>query len=198
MDWGSVILSLVLLGLVALVIARPVIRQRRSSSKSSSVAEALRAEREAILTALRDLDFDHATGKVCADDYQPQRAELLARGVAVLKQMDAQPAATNHNGHSGDSLERRIAARRRRLPADSSDDALEAAIAARRRSVRQPSPETANCPHCRALVRAEDKFCFQCGQFLDQRCGQCGSQVQPEDKFCGRCGAKLNLTESVE
>ena len=49
----------------------------------------LQAEREAVLTAVRDLDFDYQTGKFSEEDYLAQRESLMEHGVAILKQIDA-------------------------------------------------------------------------------------------------------------
>jgi hypothetical protein len=49
----------------------------------------LQAEREGVLLALRDLDFDYQTGKFTEADYRNQRELLVQRGVALLKQIDA-------------------------------------------------------------------------------------------------------------
>jgi hypothetical protein len=47
--------------------------KRTTGSDLSPLAE-LSAQREAILVALRDLDFDYSTGKLVEDDYRQQRA----------------------------------------------------------------------------------------------------------------------------
>jgi hypothetical protein len=49
----------------------------------------MQAEREGVLLALRDLDFDYQTGKFTEEDYQAQREVLLQRGVTLLQQIDA-------------------------------------------------------------------------------------------------------------
>ncbi len=53
----------------------------------------LERERAAILRAVRDLDFDHQMGKLSDEDYEPLRAELRARGVAMTKMLDARRGA---------------------------------------------------------------------------------------------------------
>ena len=50
-----------------------------------------------------------------------------------------------------------------------------------------------HCPNCGAVVRAEDKFCWNCGAKLvyTYKCPNCGAEVSSEDKFCRNCGYKL-------
>ncbi len=134
MDIGSLLIGLALLIGVAFFVIQPFLERRALREKPVTEAEALTAERESLLIALRDLDFDYATGKITTEDYAPQRAVLLARGVAVLKQLDALGAATD----------------------DSADDEIERAIAQRRRA--RPT-----CTECGVALEAGDRFCRSCG-----------------------------------
>ncbi|MCS6911205.1 MAG: hypothetical protein NZM11_11675, partial [Anaerolineales bacterium] len=62
MDIGSVLIGMALLIGVAFFVLQPFLEQRALREKRVTEVEALNAEREALLIALRDLDFDHATG----------------------------------------------------------------------------------------------------------------------------------------
>jgi len=134
MDIGSLLIGLALFIGVAFFVIQPFLERRAPREKPVTEAEALTAERESLLIALRDLDFDYATGKITTEDYTPQRAALLARGVAVLKQLDALGATTG----------------------DSADDEIERAIAQRRRA-------RSTCAECGAALEAGDRFCHSCG-----------------------------------
>ena len=50
-----------------------------------------------------------------------------------------------------------------------------------------------HCPKCGALVRTDDKFCWNCGAKLIfiYQCPNCGADVSSEDRFCRNCGYKL-------
>jgi hypothetical protein len=143
MDIGSVLIGMALLVGVAFFVLQPFLEQRTLREKRVTEAEALLAERESLLIALRDLDFDHATGKITTEDYTPQRAELMARGVAVLKRLDALGASA---------------------PA-SFDEEIEQAIARRRarRAAGDREPGGATCAECGAALEAGDRFCSSCG-----------------------------------
>jgi len=136
MDIGSLLLALALLILVAAFVAQPLMDKRRHSS-APAPADELVSRREAVLTELRDLDFDYSTGKVNEDDYAAQRARLTANGAEVLRQLAAVKSAA-----PDDPLEKMIAARRQARPA---------------------APGAMFCPNCGKPLRAGDKFCAACG-----------------------------------
>lgn len=179
MDIGSLLLGLALgLGII-FIVAQPFLDGQNVREKKLSETDALITEREQLLTALRDLDFDRATGKITDEDYAPQRAQLVAQSATVLKQLDAlQPAVPTAS------------------PSLPLEDLIEAEIAARRQHVPtngHASPAPAGkpaCPHCGALAHLGDRFCPQCGGTLAHLCSTCGHTLQPDDRFCSRCGAK--------
>jgi len=190
MDIGSLLLSLALLLLVGFIVARPILEQRGAREKEISRADQLVAERESLLTALRDLDFDHATGKISDEDYAPQRAQLVAQGVAVLKQLDAlRPALREDTASAADEIERAVAARRKTRAAATVEDQIEAEVAARRKPV--PAANAVICPNCGASAQPGDRFCPKCGQTLALTCANCGAPAHPGDQFCATCGTKL-------
>ncbi len=208
MDIGSLLLGLALLLLVAFIVARPILDRQGLPEKETSQAERLAAERETLLAALRDLDFDHATGKISDEDYTPQRARLVAQGVAVLRQLDAVgPAMPEHALSAEDAIERAVAARRRPdgarvapRAAQSADDVIEAEVAARRKSAPvqrpAPTPDSVTCANCGALAKPGDRFCPKCGQVLALTCPTCAHLIRPDDRFCAACGAKLQPAET--
>lgn len=187
MDLGSLLLGLALLAIVVFLVARPLIERRGVRERAVSETDQLIAERESVLAALRDLDFDHAMGKTSDEDYAPQRASLVAQGAEVLKKLDA--LGTGGQGN-GDEIERLVATRRKTRPAGAPRDEVEARIAMRR---GQKVPSAGDCPHCAAPIQAGDQYCGKCGQALPS-CPQCGKPHALADKFCGKCGTKLPAT----
>ena len=177
MDLGSLLLGLALLLMVSFLVARPLLlggdpRERPARDRQ---ADQLYFDRERVLAQLRDLDFDHATGKLAEDDYAAQRANLVAQGVAVLKQLDALgPGAARPNG------------------ADPSPaDEIEAAItAARQRSVHQPltAAEPASAASDQPNRRTGAKLTAGASSVT---CPNCGRAARPGDQFCGGCGQRL-------
>ncbi len=89
MDLGSIFILLSLLILTALYIGRPL--YERGATTVSPVEHkhsALLAERDRILDALSELDFDHDLGKIPEGDYPLRRKQLVQRGAEVLRQLD--------------------------------------------------------------------------------------------------------------
>jgi len=58
---------------------------------------------------------------------------------------------------------------------------------------KEEKEEELHCPNCGAVVRPEDKYCWNCGAKLVfiYKCPNCGAEVSSEDKYCRHCGYKL-------
>lgn len=183
MDIGSIFLILGLLLLVALYVGRPLM-ERRSTAVTEEEHElsALLAERDRILNALQELDFDYTLGKIPEEDYPAQRTMLLQKGANVLRSIDV-----HQNGVDGHRPEEEAEAR------------IEAAIAARRAVAGSP-PEaaTARARSAPAAITQDDELE---GMIAARRrvrqeksagfCPQCGGPVQKSDRFCPKCGTQL-------
>jgi hypothetical protein len=169
-----ILFMLALVGGVAWFVARPFIEARKSINLSSQDQKisALMAERDRVLTALQELDFDNTLGKIPAEDYPVQRAELLQRGAEVLKSLDelTPPAKRNDKAvKAEDRVEAAIAVRRTdgavAGPSADANDDVESLIAARRSALKGKSGGF--CPKCGRPVLVSDKFCPHCGKSID-------------------------------
>jgi len=69
---------------------------------------------------------------------------------------------------------------------------LDAEQAAQKTRAPEPAalPLASSCPHCRAQVDANAKFCPECGKSLalPTACGKCGAKFVAAGKFCPECG----------
>ena len=142
-------------------------RGRRTTAEAHEVS-ALMAERDRVVNALQELDFDFNLNKIPAEDYPVQRAELLKKGAEVLKKLDE--LAPNEVGASAeDRVEKAVAARRADLASTSDtvrdDDDVEALIAARRKTRKEKSGGF--CPRCGKPVLVSDRFCPHCGKSIN-------------------------------
>jgi len=55
-----------------------------------------------------------------------------------------------------------------------------------------PTPSArAACPSCGRPVRADAKFCPNCGTKLELTCSGCGASLRAGSKFCDNCGASV-------
>jgi hypothetical protein len=173
MDIGAIFLILALALLVALFVTRPFMEQRSMTAVTAEEQElsALMAERDRLITALQELDFDHTLGKIPAEDYPPMRADLLQRAADILRKLDnlqpqqpAEEAAENR-------IEAVIAARRADAAVNKSapekalsDDDLEQLIATRKAGRKEKSGGF--CPKCGKPVLHSDRFCPHCGKSI--------------------------------
>jgi hypothetical protein len=122
------------------------------------------SEREAAVAALREIEFDRATGKLSDDDY----AELKSRytGEAVLAMRREQVGLTAAGGQP-------------------TDDEIEAAVLAYRRQGHA-------CAECGPRPEPDAIFCSNCGRYLHDRCADCGAPVVALDaRYCLNCGNRL-------
>ena len=185
MDIGSILIILALLVLVVLFVGRPLFEKQTSpaseqAEKQEHDLSAQLAERDRILNALRELDFDYALGKIPPEDYPAQRAQLVQEGVDVLRKLD----------------ELQDVAGQAEL-----DARIEAEVARRRADLaRQPSLAVPAGAAAASMVAvgADDDLEVILAQRRRQRqeraagfCPQCGGPVQISDRFCPKCGATL-------
>jgi hypothetical protein len=166
MDLGSIFLILAVFIGVALYVARPFFERRgKSLTKADHDLSHLLAERDQVLTALQELEFDHILGKIPEEDYPAQRNALLVKGAETLRQLDAyQPPSSQQTAE--DRLEAAVAARRivaasASAGAPRADDQLEVIIAERRRA--REGKSAGFCHKCGSPLQISDRFCPRCG-----------------------------------
>ncbi len=92
MSIEGTIAALVMLVAGVAWLALPVLRRKYSASADELARlkerETLLATYERTLTALRDVDEDHLTGKLAQADYEAERAYWTDQGVAVLQALE--------------------------------------------------------------------------------------------------------------
>ena len=140
----SVLIGGVLLGAgVLLFVLEPVFSGKSAPLyDGDDVFDEGAARRRVALTALRDLEYDRATGKLDEDDYGQLRTELSRE-------------ALEHLGEEGEDDGR---------GPDRASRELEEEIAELRRAIR----EGMQCGACEHLNRLGAKFCSRCGEGLGQ------------------------------
>lgn len=177
MDLGSIFLILALALLVAWYVSRPFFtvqngRVHVDTSSREHQRSALLAERDRLLHAIQELDFDNALGKIPEEDYPQQRAYMLSRAAEVLRALDA----LDHREPGEQDFEAQVeAALTARRASPSTEDALPRAdevdvsqndeleeLLARRRRERQ-GKAAGFCPRCGKPIQKTDRFCPKCG-----------------------------------
>jgi len=172
-DLAAILLLLALLVAIALFLTAPLFGRpsgRRVSPETLEVSS-LMAERDRLISALQELDFDFKLGKVPEEDYPAQRSDLLERGAGILRKLDAlQPTlavAAASASDAEDRVEQAAAAGRAdssRRPGMLADDKIESMLAVRR-AARQ-AKSAGFCPRCGKPVLVTDQFCPNCGNGL--------------------------------
>ncbi len=117
------------------------------------------------IEALREIEFDRATGKLSDDDYDGMKARYTAQALVELRATDAM-------GTRGAAPE---------TPADVAE-----------RLVKKYRPGSTIC-HTHGLRPEPDAlFCSECGAYLPGKCEQCGTAVTAAGAhFCTGCGHVL-------
>jgi rubrerythrin len=175
MDIGAIFFTLAVITLVGMYVGQPYIQQRgRRATQEDHEISALMAEYDRAVNSLQELDFDNALGKIPAEDYPRQRAELLAEGADLLRKLDTLTPSPSPLGNGGQDAERRmeaaVASRRadasaNRAAASMDDDDLESMIASRRKSHKEKS--AGFCPKCGKPIMVSDRFCPSCGKAIN-------------------------------
>jgi len=202
---GSLLLVLAVGLLVGLFISQPFLRKHIRQASGEVSAEraldhkksALLAERDRVLTALQELDFDHAMGKVPEDEYPIQRSMLLQAGAEALRNLDAMTATALQSAQApttGNDLPL----------SETVEERIEAAVQARRADlakatgvsglVAQSAAGTVASNGGNAKDQLEDLIAARKRERKESAagfCPHCGKPVQKSDKYCARCGATL-------
>jgi rRNA maturation endonuclease Nob1 len=124
------------------------------------------------LAALREIEFDRATGKLSDEDYADLKAKYTAEALAVLRaegSTDHPPTPSPVAATAGDTVEAMVADRVRRLKGS---------------GVR--------CPACGPRPESDALFCSSCGRSLSSGgCAGCGAPLVPGSHFCDNCGSAV-------
>ncbi len=93
----SIIIIVIVLALVIVYVTRPLFTMQDETAESipddSSVRT--RAEYNAVLERIRELDFDFNLGKLTAEEHNTQREEFLALATNLRRQLQAEDTTTN-------------------------------------------------------------------------------------------------------
>lgn len=185
MEIGAVFFILAVITLVGMYVGQPFIQRRgRRATQDDHEVSSLMAEYDRAVNTLQELDFDHSLGKVPAEDYPRQRAELLTKGAELLRELDAfAPSAAAFAGPRSNGkairaneqdaesrMEAAVASRRADASANRAadaldDDALESLIASRRKMRKEKS--AGFCPKCGKPIMVSDRFCPSCGKAIN-------------------------------
>lgn len=120
------------------------------------------------LLALREIEFDRATGKLSETDYASLKQQYARTALAAIEEERQTPAA----------------------PDESAMDDAEAVVS------KVKARRLAQCPTCDRRLEPGSVFCSHCGRSLHSatagpRCWICGTDLRADATFCGGCGAEV-------
>lgn len=162
MNPSTILMGVALLILAIPIVASPLLHAGRKSRIAVPVQDdgAHLTHAQALL-ALRDLEFDHQTGKIPPEDFPALRAGLVAEAAAGLQREQSAEGLRSSR--------------------------IEAAV----RSLRASTAVGPNCGKCGASLEPDDRFCPSCGSPTLSLCPNCSAEVLPTDRFCSGCGSAL-------
>jgi hypothetical protein len=136
---------------------------------------------ESAIDALREIEFDRATGKLSDDDYASLKATYTRSALVELRSRRREPASEPAGSAP-------VVATASRIDAPSiagSVDPAESAVLWYR-AIRR------SCEACGPRPEPDPAFCSSCGKYLKGACATCGAVIDaPASRFCANCGSSL-------
>lgn len=140
-EMNELILMTILLATVA-YIAKPY-WQRQSAMrlpKSNGQLADLKAKRDTLLAAIKDIEFDYQTGKISSEDFSEMNTQYRLQAIETMKRIDG----FGNNRHKSQKLEDEL----------------------NKMHSQQKQPGTNFCPQCGTVTTDSDRFCSECGKYL--------------------------------
>lgn len=187
----ALIFGLILLAVSVFFVAspfRPPAATKKSTGGGGQPKAAgkpsLEKQHQAVLLALRDLDFDYQAGKVAEEDYQSLRVNLVNEAAQMLQ---------SQGRKQEDSLEALIQSRRQ---ARSTPQRQQPAPSETKAKANGSAEKL--CQHCQAPLLAGAKFCSKCGTpVVEIVCLKCKQSLRPDDRFCPSCGTAVPSEKEI-
>jgi len=156
----TIVIGLLVAVVAVLVVLEPILRPAPAAPARPGVFDEPEDDpkvqrKELALAALKEIEFDRATGKLSESDYQAMLSRYTREAVQALRDADA-VAAAGGNGHAPSGAPAAGAA------AGPDDDAVERLIA----ETRAASRGRRFCSNCGAPLEGTGRFCVECGERL--------------------------------
>ena len=144
-----------------------------SADEFEDITESASPKVQALL-ALKEIEFDRATGKLSDEDYEQLKSKYSKVALDAIKAEEQGPAEAD--------------------AADAAEELIR----------RMAEGGGVVCPTCGPRPETDAAFCSNCGQRLVVQepkavrwaayCEACGAPLSEGAKFCAECGAKVMLT----
>jgi hypothetical protein len=119
----------------------------------------LEREKQALMKALKEIEFDHEMGKLSDADYQEIGGNYRARAVRVMRQLDLSAGDVDYRVLVERDVKSRLEAR--------GAQKAEAAPAPKAEAAPAAKPERPRCPSCATDNDVDAVFCKKCGHRFD-------------------------------
>lgn len=155
MQVSAILIGFLLFGASVAYVILPFLRKPKKARTSLTLSGDLPGQREVVLSALRDLDFDFKTGKIGEEDYHPLREQLLVEAAQYMQE----------ENKNEDRLEQMIQARRTAKQQGGGCPRCEAPVRAGQHFCSKCGFDLSDelCPTCGKNIKKEDLFCSSCG-----------------------------------
>jgi hypothetical protein len=131
----------VLVGVAMLRVLNPLVRpdEERTAMIGSRTRAALEREKMLVLRSIKDLEFDHAMGKLSDADWHEMSTRLRSRASGLIRQLDAGAGYR---------------------------DVIERELGKRLATAGIQAPPVNACAQCSTINDVDARFCKNCGQKL--------------------------------
>ncbi len=152
---SAILIAILAVAAISLAV-RPLFQLEQAPARATAAidpnVENLLSAREATYAAIKDLETDHAMGKLSDADYQNLRAKYEGKALTILQQLDATQVA------SRERLAQRVASPGGTCTQCGTPIATGAKFCRGCGTGLAPA-----CSSCGAPIAAEASFCRQCG-----------------------------------
>ena len=166
---GALVFFLVRMHAVVTALRTPeddVVLAMEGLARHASMRE-LREEKRRVLSAIKELDFDFAMGKLSEPDYRAVREAYQLRAVEVLRALDARTDLHPRLREELARLERGEGGPGLAPMGGAGEGGASAGAAAKGAASASPAPAAARpCPACAGANDLDARFCKHCGVAL--------------------------------
>jgi hypothetical protein len=153
----SIVIGLLVAVVAVLLVLDPILRPRAASPAVPGVLDEPEDDpkehrKELALAALKEIEFDRATGKLSDGDYQTMLARYTKEAVEALRDTEAAAGVAGGNGHAAVG---RVAG----SGGAEAPDPIERLIA----EARAANQGRRFCRNCGAALEGSGRFCVECG-----------------------------------
>lgn len=145
----AIVIGLVVAIAAVLLVLEPILRPERAAAPAEPEPgdDPREQKKELALAALKEIEFDRATGKLSDGDYQTMLARYTKEAVEALREAEAPLAGGNGHGAAQAAAG---------VPGD---DPVERLIAEAKRAGKGKR----YCSNCGAVLEGSGRFCVECG-----------------------------------